>query len=148
MIVEESFENLLVNIEEVNLSSMDDLMIQFSLDNKTRDESYMLSESQRIFTDLAFRFAVLTTYHTNSFFICETPDSTLDKYHEDKAAKTFGAYVRNRNTLIMSANVRQSKLISNLIKLFGQNMCNIINLTQLSNLATSIDRVPEFLDEV
>lgn len=143
-----SLPNRMVNIEEVNLSSMDDLMIQFSLDNKTRDESYMLSESQRIFTDLAFRFAVLTTYHTNSFFICETPDSTLDKYHEDKAAKTFGAYVRNRNTLIMSANVRQSKLISNLIKLFGQNMCNIINLTQLSNLATSIDRVPEFLDEV
>src|SRR5690606_21182957 len=81
-------------------NSFDKLMIKFKLDGKNRDESYMLSESQRIFTDLAFRFSVLTTFHDNSFFICETPDSTLDMFHEENAVKTFEVYINKGNSLI------------------------------------------------
>lgn len=116
-------------------NSIDTLMIKFSLDGKERDESYMLSESQRIFTDLAFRFSVLTTFHDRSFFICETPDSTLDIFHEEKAVKTFDAYINKGNSLIITANARRSSLISKLCSLYNRKEINVIDLTKLSKLA-------------
>lgn len=116
-------------------NSLETLMIKFKLDGKDRDESYMLSESQRIFTDLAFRFSVLTTFHDKSFFICETPDSTLDMFHEEKAMKTFEIYINKGNSLILTANARKSTLVSKLYHLFDPNEVNIVDLTQLSKLA-------------
>lgn len=53
----------------INDETIDETMIRFSLDGKERNDSFMLSESQRIFTDLAFRFAILTSFHEKSFFI-------------------------------------------------------------------------------
>lgn len=116
-------------------NSIDTLMIKFSLDGKEREESYMLSESQRIFTDLAFRFSVLTTFHDRSFFICETPDSTLDIFHEENAVKTFDAYINKGNSLIITANARRSSLISKLCSLYNRKEINVIDLTKLSKLA-------------
>lgn len=116
-------------------NSLDTLMIKFRLDGKDRDESYMLSESQRIFTDLAFRFSILTTFHDKSFFICETPDSTLDMFHEEKAVKTFEVYINKGNSLILTANARKSTLISRLYHLYDSKEINIVDLTQLSKLA-------------
>ncbi|NCC16903.1 MAG: hypothetical protein EOM28_11260 [Clostridia bacterium] len=116
-------------------NSFDTLMIKFRLDGKDRDESYMLSESQRIFTDLAFRFSVLTTFHDKSFFICETPDSTLDMFHEEKAVKTFEVYISKGNSLILTANARKSSLISKLYGLYDSKEINVVDLTQLSKLA-------------
>lgn len=118
-----------------NENSIDTLMIKFSLDGKDRDESYMLSESQRIFTDLAFRFSVLTTFHDRSFFICETPDSTLDMFHEEKAVKTFETYINKGNSLILTANARKSSLISKLYSLYDHQDISVIDLTKLSKLA-------------
>lgn len=126
-------ENLTLPFNDDN--SLDKLMIKFQLDGKDRDESYMLSESQRIFTDLAFRFSILTTFHDNSFFICETPDSTLDMFHEEKAVKTFEVYINKGNSLILTANARKSNLISTLYKLFEPSEVSIIDLTQISKLA-------------
>lgn len=116
-------------------NAIETLMIKFRLDGKDRDESYMLSESQRIFTDLAFRFSVLTTFHDRSFFICETPDSTLDMFHEEKAVKTFETYINKGNSLILTANARKSSLISKLYNLYDPAEINVIDLTQISKLA-------------
>ena len=121
--------------------SNDDLLstplMKFELDGKTREEDYMLSESQRIFTDLSFRFSVLTTFHDNSFFICETPDSTLDLYHEEQAVKTFVEYISKGNSLIISANARRSNLINNLYHHFDPDEVTVVDLTQISRLALS-----------
>lgn len=118
-----------------NEDTPDKLMIQFSLDGKERAESYMLSESQRIFTDLAFRFSVLSAFHDASFFICETPDSTLDIFHEENAVKTFLRFLENGNSLILSANARQSNLISSIYKKLDKSDISIIDLTKISFLA-------------
>lgn len=116
-------------------NTIENLMIKFRLDGKDRDESYMLSESQRIFTDLAFRFSVLTNFHDISFFICETPDSTLDMFHEEKAVKTFETYINKGNSLILTANARKSSLISKLYSLYDPAEINVVDLTQISKLA-------------
>ena len=110
-------------------------MIKFKLDGKDRDESYMLSESQRIFTDLAFRFSILTSFHEKSFFICETPDSTLDMFHEKNAVKTFESFIEKGNSLVLTANVRRSNLISDLYQKYSIQDVNVVDLTQLSKLA-------------
>lgn len=119
-------------------SEDDDLnapLMKFELDGKTRDEDYMLSESQRIFTDLSFRFSVLTTFHNKSFFICETPDSTLDIFHEELAVKTFLEYIEQGNALILSANARHSSLVNDLYKHYNSNDVTVIDLTKISKLA-------------
>lgn len=118
-------------------NSIETLMIKFSLDGKDRDESYMLSESQRIFTDLTFRFSVLTNFHDTSFFICETPDSTLDMFHEENAVKTFETYINKGNMLILTVNARHSSLISKLYNSYNRSEVNVIDLTQISKLAMS-----------
>lgn len=117
-----------------NEDTIDDIMIKFELDGKDREESFMLSESQRIFTDLAFRFAILTTFHDKSFFICETPDSTLDLFHENNAVNTFKEYIKTGNTLILTANARKSNLISKLYNEYADDEKYVIDLTQLSRL--------------
>ncbi|SHM99203.1 AAA domain-containing protein [Anaerosporobacter mobilis DSM 15930] len=119
-------------------NSSEDLMIKFELDGKERNESYMLSESQRIFTDLAFRFSVLTTFHNKSFFMCETPDSTLDMFHETNAVKTFEEYIEMGNRLILTANARKSNLIAKLYEKYSSEDINVVDLTQVSSLALDI----------
>lgn len=119
----------------INDETIDETMIRFSLDGKERNESFMLSESQRIFTDLAFRFAILTSFHENSFFMCETPDSTLDLFHETNAVNTFKEYINKGNTLILTANARKSNLVSELFNAYEEEDRNVIDLTELSKLA-------------
>lgn len=109
--------------------SIDETMIRFSLDGKERTESFMLSESQRIFTDLAFRFAILTSFHEQSFFMCETPDSTLDLLHETNAVNTFKEYINMGNMLILTANARKSNLVSELYNSYDEKDKNVIDLT-------------------
>lgn len=117
-------------------------LFQFYLNDKRRATSNSLSESQRIFVDLAFRLSVLDYFHQSSYFICETPDSTLDLISEKKAVDTFTYFINAGNTLFLSANVRKSNLISELIKRNNDD-CNIINLFSLSssNQAEKFDDV-------
>ncbi|MBO4640035.1 MAG: hypothetical protein J5710_09800 [Treponema sp.] len=116
--------------EEDNI--LHNLMTSFILNNKRRDEYYMLSESQRIFTDFAFRFSILTNYHKKSFFICETPDSTLDMFHEENAVNTFKQYINAGNSLVLTANARRSNLIFSLYNAFPRGDVNIVDLTDKS----------------
>lgn len=118
-----------------NKETIDETMIHFKLDGKVRNESFMLSESQRIFTDLSFRFAILTSFHQNSFFMCETPDSTLDLFHETNAVNTFREYIGMGNTLIVTANARKSNLVSELFNSYNEDERSVIDLTELSKLA-------------
>ena len=130
----------------INDETIDETMIRFSLDGKERNESFMLSESQRIFTDLAFRFAILTSFHEKSFFMCETPDSTLDLFHETNAVNTFKEYIRMGNTLILTANARKSNLVSELFNSYEEDDRSVIDLTELSKLA--LDERISFYDYV
>lgn len=130
----------------LNDEKLNETMIRFSLDGKERNESFMLSESQRIFTDLAFRFAILTSFHEKSFFMCETPDSTLDLFHETNAVNTFKEYIGMGNALILTANARKSNLVSELFNSYKEDERNVIDLTELSKLA--LDERISFYDYV
>mgnify|MGYP003618094935 CR=1 FL=1 len=114
--------------------SMDDYeegLIQLILDDVLRDDKMTLSESQRIFVDLSYRFSILCHFHKNSLFLCETPDSSLDLYHEKNAVATLKYYINKGNSLFITSNERSSYLIDGLMDEYG-DVVNIIDLTKLS----------------
>ncbi|UTC43564.1 hypothetical protein [Treponema sp. OMZ 857] len=115
---------------------MGELLIAFELQNLRRNTEYELSESQRIFTDLTFRFSILSYFHNNSFFIIETPDSTLDVFHESNAANVFQNYVNSGSKLIITANAKNNNLLELLSSRYNsKNEIQIINVAEISNLA-------------
>ena len=78
--------------------------------------------------------------------MCETPDSTLDLFHETNAVNTFKEYISMGNTLFLTANARKSNLVSELFNSYGEDERNVIDLTELSKLA--LDERISFYDYV
>lgn len=82
------------------------------IDRLNEDE---LSESQRFFIDQSFRMSLLNFFNTSSFFMCETPDSSLDLSYEKNAAKVFLEYIKQPNELIITSNLNNSEFLEYLI---------------------------------
>lgn len=112
----------------------EDAFIKFFLNGTERESAQSLSESQRIFVDMAYRLATLEFFHKDSYFISETPDSTLDYLFEENAVKTFSYFIDSGNTLFMSANARNSQLTNSLVERY-RNDYKLVNLLEISNLA-------------
>lgn len=131
--------NTNVRLELVGKS--DDAFFKFFLNETERESEFSLSESQRIFIDMAYRLATLEFFHKDSYFISETPDSTLDYFFETNAVETFSNFINSGNTLFMSANARNSRLINLLAEKY-KNEYKLINLLEKSTLAGKL------LDEI
>lgn len=85
--------------------------------DKVRLDPLELSESQRFFTDQAFRMSLLNYFYTTpSFFVCETPDSSLDVSYEANAAQIFLKYLQQPNTLIVTSNLNNSEFLDLIIQ--------------------------------
>lgn len=132
------------NIRLELVGSGDNTLFKFFLNNSARESEESLSESQRIFIDMAFRLATLEFFHKDTFFISETPDSTLDYLFEENAVDTFNSYLQSGNTLFLSANARNSSLVTSLIK--KNNSIKIINLLEISRHANKQYKDIEELD--
>lgn len=86
-----------------------------------------LSESQRFFIDQSFRLSLLNYFNsTSSFFMCETPDSSLDISYERNAAKVYLEYLKQNNQLILTSNLNNSEFLEYLI-----DQANLINYKNL-----------------
>jgi DNA repair exonuclease SbcCD ATPase subunit len=76
-----------------------------------------LSESQRFFIDQSFRMSLLNFFNSSSsFFMCETPDSSLDISYEKNAAKVYLEYIKQPNELIITSNLNNSEFLEYLIE--------------------------------
>lgn len=96
---------------------------------KERMDPEELSESQRFFIDQAFRMSLLSFFYTTpAFFICETPDSSLDISYEANAAEIYLKYLNKPNSLIITSNLNNSEFLENIIT--GSNKINYINLLE------------------
>ncbi|CYV89218.1 AAA family ATPase [Streptococcus suis] len=111
-------------------------LFKFYLNNSPRESAMSLSESQRIFVDMAFRLSTLEFFHKDTYFMSETPDSTLDYFFEGNAVETFNSYLKSGNTLFLSANARNSSLVNLLIEK-NKDSVNFINLLRISRLASN-----------
>lgn len=88
-----------------------------SIDNILRKEEEELSESQRFFIDYSFRMSILSFFYNGpTFYVCETPDSSLDISYEINAAHTFMKYLEKPNILLITSNLNNSTFIDCLIE--------------------------------
>ena len=83
------------------------------IDGKIRRHEESLSESQRFFIDHSFRMSILTFfYQTPSFYIVETPDSSLDLSYEQNAAGVFLQFLSRPNIVIVTSNLNNSSFVN------------------------------------
>ena len=83
----------------------------------TRQNEEELSESQRFFIDHSFRMTILTFFYQRpTFYIVETPDSSLDISYEHNAAKVFLQFLEKPNTIIITSNLNNSTFLRYLIE--------------------------------
>ena len=104
------------------------------IDDKIRYDQEALSESQRFFVDYSFRMSILSYfYECPSFYICETPDSSLDISYEENAADIFMKYLTNPNVLILTSNLNNSTFIKSVLnKAKKKKVLNLLKYGKVS----------------
>lgn len=78
-----------------------------------RRSEFELSESQRFFIDHSFRMSILSHFYTTpTFYIIETPDSSLDISYEKNAADVFNSFLDKPYSLILTSNLNNSSFVN------------------------------------
>ncbi len=109
------------------------------IDKKARVDAEELSESQRFFIDYSFRMSILSYFYNGaSFYICETPDSSLDLSYEENAANTLLKYIERPNSLIITSNLNNSVFIKHLLgKTKKVSILNLLRYGKVSQVQTN-----------
>lgn len=106
------------------------------IDGKVRFYAEEMSESQRFFVDHSFRMSILTFfYRTPSFYIVETPDSSLDISYEKNAANVFAEFLKKPNSLIITSNLNNSSFIEHLLNQENIDF-KIVSLLEIAKQST------------
>ncbi len=109
--------------------------------NRLNEES--LSESQRFFIDHSFRMSVLEYFYTApSFFICETPESSLDLSYEENAAQIFMQYVDKPNVLVLTLNLNNNRFLKHIVN-DRSHKINYLNLLKYGYCSSVQENSPE-----
>jgi predicted Zn-ribbon and HTH transcriptional regulator len=108
------------------------------IDGSTRYSEEELSESQRFFIDHSFRMSILSFFYTKpSFYIVETPNSSLDISYEKNAADVFNKFLEKPNTLIITTNLNNSDFLIHLTE--GATKVSYINLLDIGKKSSIQD---------
>jgi energy-coupling factor transporter ATP-binding protein EcfA2 len=112
--------------------------LQIEMRGNARRKQSQLSESQRFFVDIALRMA-LAQYVSDpaspaTLFI-DTPEGSLDIAYEDRAGQMFAEFVKSGHTLIMTANINSSKLLTTLAQACGAGSMEIVQMTYWTELS-------------
>ncbi len=117
----------------------------------TRKNEEELSESQRFFIDHSFRMAILTFfYQTPTFYIVETPDSSLDISYEHNAAKVFLQFLEKPNSIIITSNLNNSTFLRYLIE-HSEGYVDVVGLLDIakqSMIQNSSEQLKELYGEI
>ncbi|MBP5406384.1 AAA family ATPase [bacterium] len=142
-----------LTLESVKDKKVKDKMIKLFfpiIDNVARYDEDELSESQRFFVDYSFRMSVLNFFYTTgSFYICETPDSSLDVSYEENAADIFVKYISFPNVLIMTTNLNNTSFIKTILgKTKNKKILNLFKIGKVSEVQKHHDILKKLSDEL
>lgn len=121
------------------------------IDGKVRKQEESLSESQRFFIDHSFRMSILTFfYQSPSFYIVETPDSSLDLSYEQNAAGVFLQFLKKPNIVIVTSNLNNSSFISHLTKdeSVQLSMVGLLDIAKQSAIQGGNERIKNIYSEI
>ena len=87
-----------------------------SLEDQTRSRADDVSESQRFFLDIALRMALseFMSAPTTATLLIDTPEGSLDITYEARAGDMFSNFAKRGNSILMTANLRSSALLTRL----------------------------------
>lgn len=121
------------------------------IDGKVRKQEESLSESQRFFIDHSFRMSILTFfYQSPSFYIVETPDSSLDLSYEQNAAGVFLQFLKKPNIVIVTSNLNNSSFISHLTKdeSVQLSMVGLLDIAKQSAIQGGNERIKNIYNKI
>lgn len=120
------------------------------IDTKIRYDSEELSESQRFFVDYSFRMSILSYfYETPSFYICETPDSSLDISYEENAVEIFMKYLEKPNSLILTSNLNNSTFITKILgRADNKKILNLLKYGKISLVQKNNEMLNKLSNEI
>ena len=121
------------------------------IDGKVRKQEESLSESQRFFIDHSFRMSILTFfYQSPSFYIVETPDSSLDLSYEQNAAGVFLQFLKKPNIIIVTSNLNNSSFISHLTNedSVQLSMVGLLDIAKQSAIQGGNERIKNIYNEI
>lgn len=103
------------------------------IDKTIRKNQEELSESQRFFVDHSFRMSILSFFYTKpTFYIVETPDSSLDISYEENAANVFLNFLKQPNCVIITSNLNNSLFVNHIINNDEQISVALIGLPDIA----------------
>jgi len=113
----------------------------------TEDE---LSESQRFFVDHSYRMSLLHFFYQKpTFFMCETPDSSLDISYERNAAEVFLRFLTRPNVLIITSNINNSEFLDHIIsKSTRIAFINLFEIGKRSAIQSDSDAIKQILARI
>ena len=117
----------------------------------TRQNEEELSESQRFFIDHSFRMTILTFFYQRpTFYIVETPDSSLDISYEHNAAKVFLQFLEKPNTIIITSNLNNSTFLRYLIENSEGyvDVVGLLDIAKQSMIQNSSEQLKELYNEI
>ena len=120
------------------------------IDGRARYDEEELSESQRFFVDYSFRMSIMSYfYQCPTFYICETPDSSLDISYEENAVDTFMKFLEQPNILIITSNLNNSTFIKTLMEKGKKiNVINLLKYGRISNVQESNAALIKLSEEI
>ena len=117
----------------------------------TRKNEEELSESQRFFIDHSFRMTILTFFYQQpTFYIVETPDSSLDISYEHNAAKVFLQFLEKPNSIIITSNLNNSTFLRYLIE-HSEGYVDVVGLLDIakqSMIQNSSEQLKQLYNEI
>lgn len=117
----------------------------------TRQNEEELSESQRFFIDHSFRMTILTFFYQRpTFYIVETPDSSLDISYEHNAAKVFLQFLEKPNTIIITSNLNNSTFLRYLIENSEGyvDVVGLVDIAKQSMIQNSSEQLKRLYNEI
>lgn len=116
------------------------------INSRPRLSERQLSESQRFFIDHSYRMSLLHFFYRQpTFFVCETPDSSLDISYERNAADVFLTYLKQPNALILTSNLNNSEFLQYIVekapKIGYVNLLEIGRPSQIQQENSSLKRL-------
>jgi len=120
------------------------------IDGKIRETEEELSESQRFFVDHSFRMSILTFfYNSPSFYIVETPDSSLDITYEKNAANVFLQFLEKPYAVILTTNLNNSEFLNYLAQSkIKKGIINLLKIGKQSPIQEQNDLLENILEKV
>jgi len=114
------------------------MKLQIEMRGTSRQQQHQLSESQRFFVDIALRMAIAeyaSAPSSKAPMFIDTPEGSLDISYEDRAGMMFAEFSLGGHSLLMTANINTSKLLTSMASICGEKMMRLVPMTGWSELS-------------